>query len=225
MFGYDWPRLHAALNDLPAALLIGAVLFDLLAAATRREGLRIASFWTLMLGTLGAAAAVISGLQAEDHIAHGEAVHRLMETHERLALITAGIFAVLALWRLLRENRMGQAERALALALGLGGAGVLTATGVYGGKLVFEHAAGVPSEVLQNELHERAEGHHHHGEAEDHGDGDADHEHAEEAHEHPAPSAAGDSAAATDSGAPARHVDPPGTPPHSHPADTPPHQH
>src|SRR6188768_1304605 len=145
MFGYDWPRLHAALNDLPAALLIAAVLFDLLAAATRREGLRIASYWTLMLGTQGAA------------------VHRLMETHERLALITAGIFAVLALWRLLRENRMGQAERALALALGLGGAGVLTATGVYGGKLVFEHAAGVPSEVLQNELHERAEGHHHHG--------------------------------------------------------------
>jgi uncharacterized membrane protein len=216
MFGYDWPRLHAALNDRPAALLIGAVLFDLLAAATRREGLRIASFWTLMLGTLGAAAAVISGLQAEDHIAHGEAVHRLMETHERLALITAGVFAPLALWRLLRENRMGQAERALALALGLGGAGVLTATGVYGGKLVFEHAAGVPSEVLQNELHERAEGHHHHGEGEEHGDGDADHEHAEEAHEHPAPAATGDSAAATGSGAPAGHVDPPGTPPHQH---------
>lgn len=216
MFGYEWPRLHAALNDLPAALLIGAVLFDLLAAATRREGLRIASFWTLMLGTLGAAAAVISGLQAEDHIAHGEAVHRLMETHERLALITAGVFAPLALWRLLRENRMGQAERALALALGLGGAGVLTATGVYGGKLVFEHAAGVPSEVLQDELHERAEGHHHHGEGEEHGDGDADHEHAEEAHEHPAPAATGDSAATTGSGAPAGHVDPPGTPPHQH---------
>src|SRR5512144_1318065 len=106
MFGYDWPRLHAALNDLPAALLIGAVLFDLLAAATRRVGLRIASFWTLMLGTLGAAVAVISGLQAEDHIAHGEAVHRLMETHETLAFVTAGIFAVLALWRLLRETRM-----------------------------------------------------------------------------------------------------------------------
>ena len=215
MFGYDWPRLHAALNDLPAALLIGAVLFDLLAAVTRREGLRIASFWTLMLGTLGAAAAVISGLQAEDHIAHGEAVHRIMETHERLALITAGIFAVLALWRVLRETRMGQAERAVALALGLGGAGVLTATGVYGGRLVFEHAAGVPSEVLQGELHERAEGHHH-GAGEEHGDGDADHEHAEEPHEHPAPAAAGDSAGATDSGPPAGHVDPPGTPPHQH---------
>src|SRR6476660_3292542 len=164
MFGYDWPRLHAALNDLPAALLLAAVLFDLLAAATRREGLRTASFWTLMLGVLGAAAAVISGLQAEDHIAHGEAVHELMGTHEKLAFVTTGIFAVLALWRLFRESRMGQAERALALALGLGGAGVLTATGVYGGKLVFEHAAGVPSEVLTEELHERSEGHHHHGE-------------------------------------------------------------
>jgi uncharacterized membrane protein len=225
MFGYDWPRLHAALNDLPAALLIAAVLFDLLAAATRREGLRVASFWTLMLGALGAAAAVISGLQAEDHIAHGEAVHELMKTHEKLAFVTAGIFGVLAIWRLLRESRMGQAERALALALGLGGAGVLTATGVYGGKLVFEHAAGVPSEVLQGELHERAEGHHHHGEGEEHGDGDEDHDHAEEAHEHPAPAATGDSVGATDSATPAGHVDPPGTPPHSHPADTPPHQH
>lgn len=222
MFGYDWPRLHAALNDLPAALLIGAVLFDLLAAATRREGLRIASFWTLMLGTLGAAAAVISGLQAEDHIAHGEVVHLLMETHERLALITAGIFGVLALWRLLREARMGSAERAMALVLGLAGAGVLTATGVYGGKMVFEHAAGVPSEVLQGELHERAEGHHHHGEGEERGDEDTDHDHAENASEHPV---TGDSAATTDSSAPAGHVDPPGTSPHSHPAGTPAHQH
>jgi len=222
MFGYDWPRLHAALNDLPAALLIGAVLFDLLAAATRREGLRIASFWTLMLGTLGAAAAVISGLQAEDHIAHGEVVHLLMETHERLALITAGIFGVLALWRLLREARMGSAERAMALVLGLAGAGVLTATGVYGGKMVFEHAAGVPSEVLQGELHERAEGHHHHGEGEERGDEDTDHDHAENASEHPV---TGDSTATTDSSAPAGHVDPPGTSPHSHPAGTPAHQH
>ena len=221
MLGYDWPRLHAALNDLPAALLIGAVLFDLLGAATRREGLRVASFWTLMLGALGAIAAVVSGLQAEEHIAHGEAVHRIMETHETLALTSAGIFGVLTLWRIFRERRMGSAERALALALGLGGAGVLIATGIYGGKLVFEHAAGVPTEVLQEEIGERAAGHHHHGEAEEHGD--EAHEHGEEAHEHPATGA--DSMTAGDSATPAGHVDPPGTPPHTHPAGTPPHQH
>jgi uncharacterized membrane protein len=217
MLGYDWPRLHAALNDLPAALLIGAVIFDLLAAATRRETLRIASFWTLMLGALGAAAAVISGLQAEDHIAHGEAVHRIMETHEELALITAGIFGVLALWRIVRERRMESAERALALALGVGGAAVLTTTGVYGGKLVFEHAAGVPTEVLQNEIEQRAAGHHHQP-GEEHGD--EAHELGAEPHEHPA-----DSAMSSDSTAPAGHVDPPGAPPHTHPAGAPPHEH
>jgi uncharacterized membrane protein len=215
MFGYDWPRLHAALNDLPAALLIGAVLFDLLAAATRREGFRIASFWTLMLGAVGAGAAVISGLQAEDHIAHGDAVHQLMETHEELALTTAGIFAVLALWRIVRERRMGGTERSLALALGLGGAGVLTATGVYGGKLVFEHAAGVPTEVLESEIRQRAAGHHHEA-GEEHGD--EPHEHAEQAHD--SAGVPGDSTAG-----PAGHVDPPGAPPHSHGADSAGHGH
>ena len=36
-------------------------------------------------------------------------------------------------------------------------------TANYGGRLVFEHAAAIPTPVLQEELHERSEGHHHHG--------------------------------------------------------------
>lgn len=202
MFGYDWPRLHAALNDLPAALLLVAVLFDLASALLRRPALRVAGFWTLVAGAAGAILAVVSGLQAEDHIAHGEAVHQLMETHEELALITLGIFAVLTLWRIVRETRMGGTERAIVLALSVGGAGMLMATAVYGGKLVFDHAAGIPTEVLQSEMHERSEGHHHHGGAE----GDAD-----EAAEHAAPDSA---VPAPDSTTPGGHTHAPGTPPH-----------
>jgi hypothetical protein len=85
-------------------------------------------FWTLIVGALGAAAAVLSGLQAEESIDHGDAVHRVMETHELLAFVTLGIFAVLALWRVVRQKRMGTAERSLALAVSLGGVGVLIAT-------------------------------------------------------------------------------------------------
>lgn len=195
MLGYDWPRLHAALNDLPVALLIAAVLFELIAAATRRAGFRQASLYTLIFGTVGAAAAVISGLQAEENIDHGDAVHRVMETHEQLALITMGIFGVLTLWRLVRENRMGAVERSLSLALALGGAGVLIAVGVYGGRLVFDHAAGIPTGVLQTEARQRTQGH-------EHAPGE-EHDHAT-----PAPAAGTDSAAG--------HVDPPGTPPHTH---------
>ena len=212
MLGYDWPRLHAALNDLPAALLLVAVLFDLAGAVTRRPSLRTAGFWTLVAGAAGAALAVVSGLQAEEHIAHGEAVHRVMETHEKLALITLGVFIVLALWRIVRERRMGSTERAVVLAASLGGLGALFATAVYGGKLVFEHAAGIPTKVLEAEMHERAEGHHHHG-----GEGEAD-EHGTDEDAAPAmsaDSAAGGAAATdTDSGQPAGHTHAPGTPPH-----------
>lgn len=197
MLGYDWPRLHAALNDLPVALLVAAVLFDLVAAATRRPSFRQASLYTLVLGALGAAAAVLSGLQAADNIDHGDAVHRVMETHELLGFVTLGIFGVLALWRIVRENRMGAAERALSLAIALGGAGVLVAAGVYGGRLVFDHAAGIPTPVLQAEARERTAGH-------AHAPG--------EEHDHTAPAAA--TPTTPDSAAP--HVDPPGTPPHTH---------
>jgi uncharacterized membrane protein len=223
MFGYDWPRLHAALNDLPTALLMTAALFELLALATRKDGFRQVSFWTLILGALGGVAAVLSGLQAEEHIAHGDAVHRVMETHETLALVTLGVFGVLAAWRLVRERRMGTGERALALAATLVGAGVLLATSVYGGRLVFDHAAGIPTDVLTSETRSRSEGHEH---AAGEGHGDEGHTHAAE------PAAAMDSSAAAGG---SDHVDPPGTPPHSHelaqpeghsdPPGTPAHEH
>jgi uncharacterized membrane protein len=192
MLGYDWPRLHALLNDFPIALLVTAVFFDLMALATRRVVFRQVSFSLLLVGAIGAVAAVLSGIQAEDHIDHGEAVHRAMETHERFALISLGVFGMLALWRLFRERRMGALERRVTVIASLGGAGVLFATGLYGGRLVFEHAAGIPSKVLEGELHERSEGHHHDGEASD--------EDASPAHVDP-------------SGSPS-HSHPPGTPPH-----------
>jgi uncharacterized membrane protein len=205
MFGYDWPRLHAALNDLPAALLLVAVLFDLASALARRPALRVVGFATMLAGAVGGVLAVISGLQAEEHIAHGEAVHRIMETHETLALTTLGIFAVLALWRVFREKRMGGAERGVTLALSLIGLGVLIATAALGGRMVFEHAAGIPTQVLQEEMHERAEGHHHHeGEADE-----PDHDHAA-----PAPTPSESTVAPDSAPAPHTHTHAPGTPPH-----------
>ncbi len=169
LFGYDLPRMHAVLNDLPAALLVAAVCFEVLHLLTRRDQFRIAGLWTLVFGAIGGAAAVLSGLGAEDHLAHGEAVHELMETHETLAFVTLGVFAVVAIWRLLRDTKMAGGERVAALVLALVGTGTLVATGVYGGKMVFEHAAGISSEVLEVEMQARMEEHHHEA-------GDADHD-------------------------------------------------
>jgi uncharacterized membrane protein len=168
VLGYDWPRLHAALNELPAALLFVSVLFDLAAAVTKRESLRATALWTLWAGVVGGWAAVVAGLQAEDVIEHGEAVHELMETHERLALITMSIFTVVLGYQLLRRAHLSEIERVVVRVLSVAGFVGIIWTGRIGGKMTFEHAAGVPTTALQAEIGARAADHHHH-----HHDGDA----------------------------------------------------
>src|SRR6058998_2096403 len=169
MLGYDWPRFHAAVNDLPAALLFVTVLFDFGAWVTKRDSLKSAAVWTLWAGVIGGCVAVLAGLQAEDVIEHGEAIHELLETHETLALTTMGIFTVLLVWKLFRRARLTPPEEAGLRLLGVVGLVTVVWTGVIGGKLVFEHAAGVPTRMMKAEIENRAAGHHHEpGEAEEH---------------------------------------------------------
>ena len=180
MFGYDWPRFHAAVNDLPAALLLVTVLFDLGAWLTKRESLKAAALWTLWAGVIGGWVAVIAGLQAEDVIQHGEAIHELMETHETLALTTMSIFTVVLAWKLFRRARLTPPEELGLRLLGVAGLVTVVWTGAIGGKLVFEHSAGVPTQMMKAEIENRAKGHQHEaGEGEEHHHGDSS-----EAHEH-----------------------------------------
>ena len=175
MFGYDWPRFHAAVNDLPVALLLVTVLFDLAAWRTKRSSLEAAARWTLWAGVAGGWVAVLAGLEAEDVIEHGEAIHELMETHETLALVTMGIFTVVLAWRLVRRARLGGVEQAALRLLSVAGLVGIVWTGRIGGKLVFEHAAGIPAATMQAEMHDREAGHQHHpGEAEEDEDEHAD---------------------------------------------------
>jgi uncharacterized membrane protein len=196
MFGYDWPRFHAAVNDLPAALLFVTVLFDVAAWRTRRESLKAAALWTLWAGVLGGWVAVLAGLQAEDVIEHGEAIHELMETHETLAFVTMGIFTAVLAWKLVRRARLTGLEEAALRLLSIAGFVTVIWTATVGGKMMFEHAAGSSTATLWAELKDRQAGHHHHpGEAE------------EEEHEHAAPA---------DSAKAATHTHAPGTPPQEH---------
>lgn len=190
MLGYDAPRWHALLNDLPVALLVVAVLFDLAAAVRKRESLAWAGIWTLWAGVIGGWAAVIAGELAEESIDHGEAVHRLMETHEKIAIMTMSVFTIVLIWKMARRFQMPAQELALTRALSVVGLLGIVWTGVLGGRLMFEHAAGIPTPTLQTEIQNRVGGHEH-----------------EPGEEHSTP-------ADTTQSKP--HVDPPGTPPHKH---------
>ena len=192
ILGYDWPRLHAALNDLPAALLTVGVLFDLAAWAFKRESLKWAAIWTLWAGVLGGWLAVIAGEQAADVIEHGEGIHELMEKHETLGLATMILFTVLLAWRLWRRFRTSAAEEWVLRALSIVGLVLVTWTGVIGGKMAFEHAAGVPMRTMEQEMIDRRAGHQHE------------------------PGEAPDSAEHPSAGRDTSHQHAPGTPPHSH---------
>ena len=210
MFGYDWPRFHAAVNDLPAALLFVTVLFDLAGWLTKRESLKAAALWTLWAGVVGGWIAVIAGLQAEKAIEHGEAIHELMETHETLALTTMGIFTAVLAWKLFRRARLSRGEEAGLRLLSVAGLVTVIWTGVLGGKLMFEHAAGIPNAMMQAELENREAGHHHDGgEAEEGEQGEHEDEMGEQGehegeHEH------------ADSARDSTHRNAPATPPHKH---------
>lgn len=217
LFGYDAPRLHAMFNDFPPALLVVGVLFELAYLFTKREGLRHAAFWSLVVGAVTTANAIATGLKAEDAIQHGEAIHDIMEVHERFAWITLGFFGVVAVWRLLRESKMGRPERWVVALIGVVGLGFLVATGREGGELVFDHAAGMSTEAMEAEIKNRAAGHQHES-GEDHdddaapaaADSTAEHQHSDSA------AAPSDSTAATADSAAAKpaHTHAPGTPPH-----------
>jgi len=169
MFGYDMPRLHAAVNDLPAALLLSAVLFDLAGWILKRDSLVWAGIWTLWAGVIGGWAAVIFGKLAESRIDHGEAIHVIMKVHERLALITMSVFTVILAWKLWRRFQLGTVEDRILKLLSVVGLALLIRTAMLGGEMVFDHAAGVPTVKLQAEIQNRAEGHHHEdGDADDH---------------------------------------------------------
>ena len=197
MLGYDAPRWHALLNDLPSALLIVAVLFDLAAAARKRESLSWAAIWTLWAGVIGGWAAVIAGELAEDSLEHGTAIHEIMEKHEKMALITMSLFTIVLIWKMARRFQMPSQELAITRFLSVVGVAGVVWTGVLGGRLMFEHAAGISTPTLQREIQNRTAGHEH-APGEEHDEMGAD-----------SAKAAGDTVKAT-------HVDPPGTPPHKH---------
>ncbi|MBP1150723.1 MULTISPECIES: DUF2231 domain-containing protein [Methylocaldum] len=150
--GTNW---HPLIVHFPIAFLTGFFLLELIGVVLRQPGLRNAASWMLYLGTLGAIAAAVAGLIAEDTVPHGSAVHDIMEWHERLGLTVAGLSSALAIWRLFSRERFSAMAQTLHLFLGaIVLAGIVFAADL-GGLMVYQHGVGVKSLQV-------ADDHHHH---------------------------------------------------------------
>ncbi len=163
LFGYDMPRLHAALNELPVALVV-AVLFDLGAWLTKRQSLKAAAIWLLWAGVIGAWLAVLAGELAKDVIERSPAIDDLLKKHEPLALVSAILFTGVLGWKLVRRTRLGAREELILRGLSvLGVVGILWTERV-GQALIFDHAAGIDTATMRTEVVDRERGpRHRHG--------------------------------------------------------------
>ena len=133
---------HGALNHFPIALLFVSAILDSL--ARKRPNLRSTAWLLLVLGTLGAIAATVSGLLA--HLAFEDDPYLLsaIDVHQYLAFATTALFAALTVWRW-RSLRLGSDAGGIRayLALVLLGLVVLGVTGFLGGNLLTEYGIGV----------------------------------------------------------------------------------
>ena len=143
----DWaPNIHPLVVHFPIALLLAAVVTDLLSVVlTRRPALREAATWLYCAGAGTAVAAYLTGSSAADSMLLPAEVTPLVDVHDNWAFRTTALFALLAAARLALPRFLTLKAPAWwgALALALVGAGMLYETAERGGQLVFQHGLGV----------------------------------------------------------------------------------
>lgn len=131
-------QLHPAVVHFPVAALPLAVGADLLGAATGSRRLRGFARGAVAVAAAGAVASATTGLLAGEEVnVEGQSRDMLMR-HRNLNAGVTVLASCMALWRA-RHDR----PRAGYLAAGIAGTGLLAYTAYLGGKLVYEHGAGV----------------------------------------------------------------------------------
>ena len=148
MFGTLFPgvqhlqNIHPLVVHFPIAFLVGAALFYGLAWALRKDTPARTAFAVLILGVISAAAAVGTGLYAEDGVMIARSVRaHLLETHEELMITTLCLSAGLAVWAGV-AGPFPKKGRLMFMLLFLGLLLVMSLGADYGARMVYDYNAG-----------------------------------------------------------------------------------
>jgi len=135
-------NLHAMVVHFPIALLITSVVLQAASLHPKlTASMRPAALFSLVLGTIGAAASVLTG--PEDN---ARGITNLVRVHERWAQLTTLLFialTVIQMWSAWRRKRQSAAQAVALLVVSAIGLGMLAYTGLVGGQMVYEQAIGV----------------------------------------------------------------------------------
>lgn len=165
-------KLHPAIVHLPVALLSIAALFAVISLFRKKDFFKEAAFWNLLLGVIGAIAAVLTGLVEEQDLVHNEAIHQVLLKHKFNGFAILILFQVLLTWFWVRKNKFGRKEYIFWIFFMVLGTAMITYQGFLGGKMVFEQGAGVkPMELQMEKEGDSTNSHSHSGNGHDHKNG------------------------------------------------------
>jgi len=133
---------HPLLVHFPIAFIYGAALLYFLASIAASERLKWTALWMLMLGALGAAAAVASGFYAATGLMVSQSVrHELLRNHKHLMVAASAVTGVLTIWAI-ATRPMPTRGRYLFLVGLVALLGLIAAGADLGGEMVYSYNAG-----------------------------------------------------------------------------------
>jgi uncharacterized membrane protein len=142
---FNASHFHPMVVHFPIALIMTGFLADLVYLIWKKdECLSKAGFWLMVLGTLGAAAAFITGEFFTSHPSEGE-IAGVFESHETGAWVTLIVMLVgsaLRIYLVAAKKAQSQLKWAV-FALYLTGAAAVSYTGFLGGSMVFNYMVGL----------------------------------------------------------------------------------
>ncbi len=161
------PNLHPIFVHFTVALLSLAVGFHIichfLSDGKLKQQFYIMARWDLWLGTGFGIITAVAGWVAYNSVAHDAPSHVAMTDHRDWALVTLGLFIILAGWSLWSERQQRLPSKLFLVALLIGGV-LLASTAWRGAENVYRYGLGVMS-LPQAE----GESHSHHHEEFEHG--------------------------------------------------------
>jgi uncharacterized membrane protein len=135
-------NIHPLVIHFPIAFVSGSALFYVLALLTKRETMATTAFSLLIVGAMGAAVAVGTGIYAEPSVILAPSVRgHLLEKHQDFMILTLCVSIILAIWSIIARP-FPRKGRALFILLLFAVLGVMSVGADYGARMVYDYNAG-----------------------------------------------------------------------------------
>jgi len=143
---------HPIIVHFTIALLSIAIITDFVYLITKKEHFWHFSTYLLVLGTVSAVGAVLTGHQAEENVLLNPKTRALVESHALSGEITMWTFLALTAIRFIfiKIKRFKEPIRWVYYTVGLTAMVFLFRTGILGGEMVYIHGVGTSDQTKES---------------------------------------------------------------------------